>query len=244
MCWVQLNLYYLEDSLIKLSDKFGNISSNKEDISILKEMLLGTRDKINPVFLVSLWCSMRGNQSDWQACFLHLDIHFMSCIQSKRRGIDLLASSFVFAGTHHVWIWVPLQGGEVADRSLFCFCKRRTISSGKHYRFRSLRSSPLSHDTGRSNNRWYVCLFMLHSRKKVYVCRHSLFSAQLYFHTFHTQHVYFHAVLRPNAYFDVSTTGRHTNLISDLCFFSSGHITSYISRNTTQLAPLFLNKTC
>lgn len=64
MCWVQLNLYYLEESLKKLSVKFGNISSNREDISILKEMLLGTRDKINPVFLVSLWCSMRGNQSD------------------------------------------------------------------------------------------------------------------------------------------------------------------------------------
>ncbi|XP_035013233.2 kit ligand a isoform X2 [Hippoglossus stenolepis] len=39
MCWVKLNIFYLEESLIDLSHKFGNISSNRKDISIFIQML-------------------------------------------------------------------------------------------------------------------------------------------------------------------------------------------------------------
>lgn len=46
MCWVNLNIYYLEESLKDLSHKFGNISSNRKDISIIIEMLQGSRIKM------------------------------------------------------------------------------------------------------------------------------------------------------------------------------------------------------
>lgn len=46
MCWVKLNIYYLEESLKDLSHKFGNISSNRKDISIIIEMLQGSRIKM------------------------------------------------------------------------------------------------------------------------------------------------------------------------------------------------------
>nr|XP_020448990.1 kit ligand [Monopterus albus]XP_020448991.1 kit ligand [Monopterus albus] len=39
MCWVKLNVFYLEESLKDLGHKFGNISSNKKDISIFIQML-------------------------------------------------------------------------------------------------------------------------------------------------------------------------------------------------------------
>lgn len=39
MCWVKLNVFYLEESLQDLAHKFGNISSNRRDISIFIQML-------------------------------------------------------------------------------------------------------------------------------------------------------------------------------------------------------------
>lgn len=39
MCWAKLNLYYLEESLKDLSEKFGNISSNKLNIQILIQFI-------------------------------------------------------------------------------------------------------------------------------------------------------------------------------------------------------------
>ncbi|XP_072291651.1 kit ligand a [Eucyclogobius newberryi] len=49
MCWVKLNVFYLEESLKGLSHKFGNISSNRKDISIIIEMLQGSRIKMGPL---------------------------------------------------------------------------------------------------------------------------------------------------------------------------------------------------
>ncbi|CAL8359009.1 unnamed protein product [Lota lota] len=49
MCWVTLNVYYLEDSLKDLSYKFGNISSNRKDISIFIQMLQEVRLKMGHV---------------------------------------------------------------------------------------------------------------------------------------------------------------------------------------------------
>lgn len=39
MCWVKLNLFPLEDSLKDLAQKFGNISSNKDNIETFIQML-------------------------------------------------------------------------------------------------------------------------------------------------------------------------------------------------------------
>ncbi|XP_024117636.1 kit ligand a isoform X1 [Oryzias melastigma] len=49
MCWVKINIFYLEDSLDKLARKFGNISSNKKDIEIFIDMLQDLRLKLMPV---------------------------------------------------------------------------------------------------------------------------------------------------------------------------------------------------
>ncbi|XP_053742173.1 kit ligand a [Synchiropus splendidus] len=46
MCWVTLNVYYLEASLNDLAHKFGNISSNRKDIDIFIEMLQELRFNI------------------------------------------------------------------------------------------------------------------------------------------------------------------------------------------------------
>ncbi|XP_020774834.1 kit ligand a [Boleophthalmus pectinirostris] len=46
MCWVKLNIFYLEESLRDLSHKFGNISTNRKDISIIIQMLEGSRIKM------------------------------------------------------------------------------------------------------------------------------------------------------------------------------------------------------
>ncbi|XP_026875429.1 kit ligand a isoform X2 [Electrophorus electricus] len=39
MCWVKLNIFHLEKSLDLLANKFGNISSNKDNIGTLVQML-------------------------------------------------------------------------------------------------------------------------------------------------------------------------------------------------------------
>lgn len=49
MCWVKLNVFYLEESLQDLAHKFGNISSNRKDISIFIQMLQELRFNLNSV---------------------------------------------------------------------------------------------------------------------------------------------------------------------------------------------------
>lgn len=49
MCWVKLNVFYLEESLKDLAHKFGNISSNRKDISIFVQMLQELRLNLEPV---------------------------------------------------------------------------------------------------------------------------------------------------------------------------------------------------
>ncbi|XP_028814852.1 kit ligand a [Denticeps clupeoides] len=43
MCWVKLNVFHLEESLKDLANKFGNISSNKENINTFIQILLEMR---------------------------------------------------------------------------------------------------------------------------------------------------------------------------------------------------------
>ncbi|KAM4734997.1 kit ligand a [Anableps anableps] len=49
MCWAKLNLYYLEESLRALSEKFGNISSNKDIIQIVIQYLEDKRLRITNI---------------------------------------------------------------------------------------------------------------------------------------------------------------------------------------------------
>uniref|UniRef100_A0A3Q2Y7Q3 Kit ligand n=1 Tax=Hippocampus comes TaxID=109280 RepID=A0A3Q2Y7Q3_HIPCM len=52
MCWVKLNVFYLEESLQDLAHKFGNISSNRKDISIFIQMLQELRLNMGSVEVV------------------------------------------------------------------------------------------------------------------------------------------------------------------------------------------------
>ncbi|XP_068168647.1 kit ligand a [Antennarius striatus] len=49
MCWVKLNIFYLEESLQDLAHKFGNISSNRKDISIFIQMMQELRLNLGSV---------------------------------------------------------------------------------------------------------------------------------------------------------------------------------------------------
>ncbi|KAL4656789.1 kit ligand isoform X2 [Arapaima gigas] len=46
MCWVVLNVFHLEESLKELAQKFGNISSNRDNIDIYIQTLQDVRFKI------------------------------------------------------------------------------------------------------------------------------------------------------------------------------------------------------
>ncbi|CAN9498921.1 unnamed protein product [Ophioblennius macclurei] len=52
MCWVKLNVFSLESSLHDLAHKFGNISSNRNDISVIIVILQDLRFKLGPVDLL------------------------------------------------------------------------------------------------------------------------------------------------------------------------------------------------
>lgn len=47
MCWVKLNVLYMEESLKELAQKFGNISSNKDSIETFVEMLRELRYRVS-----------------------------------------------------------------------------------------------------------------------------------------------------------------------------------------------------
>ncbi|KAM9754981.1 kit ligand a isoform 1-T1 [Menidia menidia] len=49
MCWVKLNVFPLEQSLEDLSNKFGNISSNRNDIDIVIHILRELRYRMGPL---------------------------------------------------------------------------------------------------------------------------------------------------------------------------------------------------
>ncbi|XP_053175190.1 kit ligand a [Scomber japonicus] len=66
MCWVKLNVFYLEESLQELAHKFGNISSNRKDISIFIQMLQELRinmESVEPI-MYDFECHYR--EERWQ----------------------------------------------------------------------------------------------------------------------------------------------------------------------------------
>lgn len=59
VCWVDLNVYHLEESLKELAQKFGNISSNRDNIAIYIQTLQDIRYNIVNVKKIDLvsWSS-------------------------------------------------------------------------------------------------------------------------------------------------------------------------------------------
>ncbi|KAJ8245430.1 hypothetical protein GJAV_G00270650 [Gymnothorax javanicus] len=45
-CWVELNVFHLEESLKSLAEKFGNVSSNRNNITVFVQMLRDVRYRI------------------------------------------------------------------------------------------------------------------------------------------------------------------------------------------------------
>lgn len=66
MCWVKLNVYYLETSLERLAEKFGNISSNNKDISIFIQMIQELRINMKSLDLVMLEFDCHYREERWQ----------------------------------------------------------------------------------------------------------------------------------------------------------------------------------
>lgn len=57
MCWVKLNVFCLENSLHNLSHTFGNISSNRKNLSIFIKMFQELRFNMEPV-VSSCWAPL------------------------------------------------------------------------------------------------------------------------------------------------------------------------------------------
>ncbi|XP_067349730.1 kit ligand a isoform X2 [Channa argus] len=66
MCWVKLNLFNLERSLDDLSQKFGNISSNRKDISIFIQMLQEVRINMGSLEMIMLDFQCHYRTEKWQ----------------------------------------------------------------------------------------------------------------------------------------------------------------------------------
>ncbi|XP_033941877.1 kit ligand a [Pseudochaenichthys georgianus] len=89
MCWVQLNVYYLEDSLQDLAHKFGNISSNRRDISIFIQMLQELRLNMGSVELIMYDFECHYRKERWQtARYFDFVKDFLIAAQNKEVSDD------------------------------------------------------------------------------------------------------------------------------------------------------------
>ncbi|KAL6106274.1 kitlg [Pungitius sinensis] len=66
MCWVKLNVFNLELSLKDLEDKFGNISSNRKDISIFIQMFQELRISMGSLELIMYEFDCHWREERWQ----------------------------------------------------------------------------------------------------------------------------------------------------------------------------------
>ncbi|XP_023650982.1 kit ligand a [Paramormyrops kingsleyae] len=88
MCWVDLNVYHLEESLKQLAQKFGNISSNRDNIAIYIQTLQDIRynivKKIDLGFIMEEFqCHYR--EVRWQtANYFDYVKDFLSAARSRR----------------------------------------------------------------------------------------------------------------------------------------------------------------
>ncbi|KAF1386437.1 hypothetical protein PFLUV_G00094830 [Perca fluviatilis] len=89
MCWVKLNVFYLEESLKDLAHKFGNISSNRKDISIFNQMLEELRLNMGSVepIMYDFECHYRNDR--WQtARYFDFVKDFLIAAQNKEDSDD------------------------------------------------------------------------------------------------------------------------------------------------------------
>ncbi|XP_045079506.1 kit ligand [Coregonus clupeaformis] len=85
MCWVSLNVFHLELSLRGLADKFGNISSNKYNISILIEMLKETRYHMKNLEAITYDFECHYRDEQWQTGhYFHFVEDFLKTARSNR----------------------------------------------------------------------------------------------------------------------------------------------------------------
>lgn len=86
MCWVKLNVFYLEESLQDLAHKFGNISSNRKDISIFIQMLQELRFNLNSVVSLFLFFFPQF----FPVCNSNpLVLHAITMIKKKKKKINI-----------------------------------------------------------------------------------------------------------------------------------------------------------
>lgn len=89
MCWVKLNVYYLEESLTDLSHKFGNISSNRQDISIIIEMLQSSRMQMGSPELIMFDFQCHFREERWPtARYFDFVKDFLTAAQLKEYSDD------------------------------------------------------------------------------------------------------------------------------------------------------------
>ncbi|XP_029290218.1 kit ligand a isoform X2 [Cottoperca gobio] len=89
MCWVKLNVFYLEESLQDLAHKFGNISSNRKDISIFIQMLQELRLNMGSVEPVMYDFECHYRRERWQTVrYFDFVKDFLIAAQNKEDSDD------------------------------------------------------------------------------------------------------------------------------------------------------------
>lgn len=89
MCWVELNVFYLEESLQGLAHKFGNISSNRKDISIFIQMLQELRLDMSRLELLMYDFECHYREDRWQtARYFDFVKDFLLAAQNREASDD------------------------------------------------------------------------------------------------------------------------------------------------------------
>lgn len=89
MCWVKLNVFYLEESLQDLAHKFGNISSNRRDISIFIQMLQELRLHMGSVEPIMYDFECHYREERWQtARYFDFIKDFLTAAQNREDSDD------------------------------------------------------------------------------------------------------------------------------------------------------------
>lgn len=89
MCWVKLNIFYLEESLQDLAHKFGNISSNRKDISIFIQMLQELRLNLESVDAIMYDFECHYRRERWQtARYFDFVKDFLIAAQNREDSDD------------------------------------------------------------------------------------------------------------------------------------------------------------
>ncbi|XP_056907218.1 kit ligand a isoform X2 [Takifugu flavidus] len=89
MCWVKLNVFCLENSLHNLSHTFGNISSNRKDLSIFIKMFQELRFNLEPVEPIMYEFDCHYRKERWQtAKYFDLVKEFLIAAQNGDNSDD------------------------------------------------------------------------------------------------------------------------------------------------------------